>query len=422
MRMLFLLLLSAPPLFAQPPGGGPPKPGTVLPEFFQEELNLTAEQKKKLAEIQKSADTGFDKILTAKQKKDLAEFRPEPRERPEPRGDFPFPGGGPPKPKREFRVVEPTEANIRKAVEKSLPNLWAAMEGHNAVQTCFTCHNHGVSLVAMSIAKTRGYDIPEKRLAEQKEFLIDDLERNQKNFAKGRGPGPQPAGGETDNTGYLLFALEAVGHRPDEKTATVVSYTLGNQKGRAFWFTPAGRVPTEGSNFTTTALNIRGVSAFKTKNHAAVAEERIEAALGWLTDAKPKDTEDRVFQLIGLKAASAKADIVKSAAESLLKTQRDDGGWGQIDSLASDAYATGSALYALQTAGGITPNDAAWQKGIRFLLGTQATDGTWYVKSRSRPVQRYYESGFPYEKDQFISCAASGWATATLALATPVKK
>ena len=41
------------------------------------------------------------------------------------------------------------------------------------------------------------------------------------------------------------------------------------------------------------------------------------------------------------------------------------------------------------------------------------------MKSRSKPFQPYYESGFPHGKDQFISISASGWATAALALACP---
>ena len=58
---------------------------------------------------------------------------------------------------------------------------------------------------------------------------------------------------------------------------------------------------------------------------------------------------------------------------------------------------------------------------MAYLLKTQRADGTWYVKSRSKPFQPYYESGFPHEKDQFISIAASGWATAALALAVEKK-
>jgi hypothetical protein len=40
------------------------------------------------------------------------------------------------------------------------------------------------------------------------------------------------------------------------------------------------------------------------------------------------------------------------------------------------------------------------------------------VTSRSTPVQPYFESGFPHGKDQFISIAASNWATMALILAT----
>ena len=46
-------------------------------------------------------------------------------------------------------------------------------------------------------------------------------------------------------------------------------------------------------------------------------------------------------------------------------------------------------------------------------------DGSWFVKSRAMKIQPYFESGFPYGKNQFISVAASGWAAAALALALP---
>jgi hypothetical protein len=44
------------------------------------------------------------------------------------------------------------------------------------------------------------------------------------------------------------------------------------------------------------------------------------------------------------------------------------------------------------------------------------------VGSRSKPFQTYFESGFPYGKDQFISLAASSWATTALALALPPRE
>src|SRR5262249_3104421 len=98
-----------------------------------------------------------------------------------------------------------------------------------------------------------------------------------------------------------------------------------------------------------------------------------------------------------------------------------DGGWSQLDSLESDAYATGSALVALHQAGGLATDDEAYQRGVKFLMQTQLEDGSWLVKSRSRPFQTYFESGFPHGNHQFISIAASGWATTALALCCPKK-
>jgi hypothetical protein len=58
------------------PPGGPPRPGQVLPSFVQERLNLTADQKRQVRELQDYVDGKLAKILTAEQKKQLKEMRP----------------------------------------------------------------------------------------------------------------------------------------------------------------------------------------------------------------------------------------------------------------------------------------------------------------------------------------------------------
>jgi squalene cyclase len=129
-----------------------------------------------------------------------------------------------------------------------------------------------------------------------------------------------------------------------------------------------------------------------------------------------------VFRLLGLKQVEAPQADIEAATKELLAKQRDDGGWAQLDSgepesaTKSDAYATGTALVALHQAGGLPTSDPAYQRGLRHLLTTQEADGSWHVASRSKPFQAYYESGFPHGNDQFISCAASGWATWALVL------
>lgn len=88
----------------------------------------------------------------------------------------------------------------------------------------------------------------------------------------------------------------------------------------------------------------------------------------------------------------------------------------------SDAYATATVLYALRHAGAIDRGDAKWKRAVRFLLDRQFEDGSWFVKSRSKPFQTYFESGFPHGKDQFISTTATSWATLALLQSLPEKQ
>ena len=83
--------------------------------------------------------------------------------------------------------------------------------------------------------------------------------------------------------------------------------------------------------------------------------------------------------------------------------------------------ATGTALVALHLAGGLATDHPAYARGVAFLTKAQLADGSWRVRSRSKPFQPYYESGFPHEKDQFISAAATGWAATALVLTAPTR-
>ena len=121
------------------------------------------------------------------------------------------------------------------------------------------------------------------------------------------------------------------------------------------------------------------------------------------------------MRLLGLRWAGADEPMIAKAAAALVATQRADGGWAQRDELSSDAYASGQTLYALAIGGRIAPNNPAVQRGVKFLLSTQQADGSWYVRSRAVTFQPYFESGFPYGGDQWISAMATGWATSGLA-------
>ena len=107
------------------------------------------------------------------------------------------------------------------------------------------------------------------------------------------------------------------------------------------------------------------------------------------------------------------------AAIREIRAQQDaSGGWSQFGRTEPDAYATGLSLYALHAAG-VSTTDVTYRKGVAFLSGTQYQDGAWLGKTHSFPVQRYFESGFPFGRHQWISAAGTSWATLAIAQTLP---
>ena len=130
-------------------------------------------------------------------------------------------------------------------------------------------------------------------------------------------------------------------------TDAVAEYLLKKDESRDHWRGSSNRPPSEASEFTTTYLALRALAAYGKEAQKDRIAARVEKARQWLEATPPKDTEDRVFRLLALRAASSPEEPIRKAAEDLLATRRDDGGWSQLDGGKSDAYATGSALVAL---------------------------------------------------------------------------
>jgi outer membrane protein assembly factor BamB len=309
--------------------------------------------------------------------------------------------------------VAPGAAEIHAAVSRAIPLLEKGAAGSMTERPqCFTCHNQGLPLLALTTARARGFTIDDAQMHDQAEFIAGFLSSNREKFLAGKG-----TGGEVATAGGALWALETTGWKPDETTATVAEYLLLFEKDTHRWRMTSDRPPTESSDFTANYLAIRSLVYYGTAEQRDRVAQRIGEARNWLLETMPRDTEDRVFRLWGLKLAGEPRDVVEAAAKDLLVTQRGDGGWSQTAEMESDSYATGSALVALHEAGGLGVAEPAYSRGVRFLLRTQRDDGSWFVHSRSKPFQKYFESGFPHGPDQFISIAASGWATTALALA-----
>jgi ankyrin repeat protein len=129
------------------------------------------------------------------------------------------------------------------------------------------------------------------------------------------------------------------------------------------------------------------------------------------------------MQLLGLTWADAPPETIRKSAETLLATQMASGGWSELPYFDADAYSTGEALVALSTSGVLKPDSEAYERAVAFLLKAQRADGSWFVPSRLHPPAPvsppYFEAGFPYGHDQFISIMGTTWAVTALAETLP---
>ena len=124
------------------------------------------------------------------------------------------------------------------------------------------------------------------------------------------------------------------------------------------------------------------------------------------------------MRLMGLVWTDASRGRIADAVKAVREQQETSGGWSQFGRTPPDAYGTGLSLYALHIAG-IAVTDETYKKGVAFLLGSQYQDGTWLVRTHSFPVQRYFESGFPFGRHQWISTAGTSWASLAIAQTLP---
>lgn len=299
------------------------------------------------------------------------------------------------------------DASLRAAVAKSLPLL----ERSSAIaiterSQCFTCHHTGLPVMTFLAARDRGLTIDAANLETQIRFTADSLARGRANYLQGKGQG-----GAAFMAGSALWTLMLGGWQADATTEAVVEYLLGHQQELNHWEPPSVRPPSEESPFSATYFALEGIRHYASAAQQSRMAARVASARAWLERTPPRNVEDKVFRLQALRTVGAD---VASAVADLLGAQRADGGWVQLETMDSDAYATATALVALHRAGGVSVSDAAYRRGIAWLLDAQRPDGSWQVVSRSEPFQTYFESGYPHGKDQFISITAACWATTAL--------
>jgi ankyrin repeat protein len=297
------------------------------------------------------------------------------------------------------------ERSIVDAVRPALTAL--EQQSHNFIRIggCNSCHAQDLPSAAAALARDRGLPAP-KVIAQLPQHMHPNTAERLMDLTTFGVAG----------VAWELFDFGMNRVPSDHYTDAIVRYIRTMQTPEGAWSVfESRRPPMAAGKYQTAALAIYSLKQYAPAAEKADTDRALARAAAWLESARPATTQDRAYHLMGLAWSNASQAAISTAAKALVATQRPDGGWNQLPTMGSDAYATGEALYALSVSGKMSTSDPVYKKGVKYLLRTQAPDGTWHVKSRSIWVQPYFESGFPYGHDQWISAAGTSWAVMALA-------
>lgn len=314
--------------------------------------------------------------------------------------------------------------SLRRAIETALAPLQKtagqsrqAFLKHSTRQDCISCHQQNLPMAAVGTARLRGLKFDEVaalhqlRLAIQPTGVVGDPNKVHADeiFLQATFH-PEPA----HSIGYLFFGLHAERQPSSPVLDAYIYHLMAIQDSTGRWCNNLPRPPLQSGDIGATALVIFSLNNYAPPCWSAEAAERIDLARRWLWSVRPETTDERIYHLLGLHWAGSRSDQLEPLGKLLLNEQREDGGWGQLKSLDSDAYATGQALYALTTTGLLSKREPSFRRGLRYLLESQLPDGSWHVKRRAFPFQPTMDSGFPHGRDSWISAAGTSWAVMAL--------
>jgi hypothetical protein len=311
---------------------------------------------------------------------------------------------------------------LRDAAERAIARLQVTAKESTAAfirqarkQDCVSCHQQYLPQAAVGQARGRSLRVDDAAAREQLELWGRIARRSGNEFDRRDymlEPLFHPEGVFT--RGYQLFALASEKVAPDDTTDAMVHWLAAVQAADGRWVINLPRPPIQSGDVAATALAVQGLKAYGWPGRKAEFDARVDKARRWLWTVRPESNEEAVYQVLGLHWAGEPADKLEALAKGLLARQREDGGWSQLPTLGSDAYATGQALSALAQAANRPASDPAFRRGVRYLLATQGDDGTWHATRRAFPFQPTMASGFPHGRDSWLSAAATSWAVIAL--------
>ena len=146
---------------------------------------------------------------------------------------------------------------IRTAVTRALPTVQKSAGEFVSKRACVSCHHNLLTIVALDLARSRGFEIDGTVLAS-----VEDKTFRSLRASNGLDEAIQATtlNDPTPNDSYLLMAAHAAALQPDLTTAIYADRLIRWQRD-GHWITSDFRPPHSSSVFMATATAVRAISS-----------------------------------------------------------------------------------------------------------------------------------------------------------------
>ncbi len=314
----------------------------------------------------------------------------------------------------------PTPADVRQAVERSLPYLMKSSAAWRDNRKCVTCHQLPFTLWPLHDGKAKGLTVDEK--------FADDLTAWSLNFCLTDKHEGNFTGGFLSTMVKLALALEGAPKRAEVAKAYefFVPLIAAKQKPDGSWkegnFIGVAGHEREGIEVDTmwTVLGLNAIEKQAGDALTPAAKDSLKQmrakGLAWLKDAKPETRTDWVALRMLVERQSGDPKQAETWRQELLKRQNADGGWPFTKGGDSHPLVTGECLYALSVMG-LKGDEPEVRKAWKLLVSTQEKDGSWKALSR----QELGKTGAKKVSD-VATPWGTGWAAVGLLRTLPAGK
>jgi hypothetical protein len=279
------------------------------------------------------------------------------------------------------------------AERKAVAYLVREVPAWSRENQCFSCHNNGDAARALYVASRQGHHVPASALEDTSAWLgrPEQWKNN-----KGDPGFSDPRLANLQFAAALLTAFQT-GHIKDEQALSTAAALVGADQGQdGSWpvepSNPVGSPATYGTPLATY------IAAQIVRSAPFGRSMRYQSLRNWFGGLKPSNVPDA--------AALLQFENSNSAREFILRAQTSDGGWGPYADSPPEAFDTALALLALKGRG--RGHSEAMERGRKFLVSQQRSDGSWPATTRPSGGESYAQT-----------VSTTAWATLALLATRP---